>query len=127
MRNAFRAAAMAVIVMTAASSFGSPGVAANILNNLFPDPFWQGAWGTPGATQIITVSGARVTYAGIDGQSYPVSKVNISGSQITFTVGSGAVVTLTKRPDKAVQMVSTVGSHQSDPIVLCKSNAAHCP
>jgi hypothetical protein len=88
--------------------------------------FWQGAWGRDGETPVITVSGASVSYQGSNRQSYAVSTVAIGGGKVTFQVGQ-TLVALTRRVDNNVEMVSTVGEHSSGAILLCKSEARHCP
>jgi hypothetical protein len=87
--------------------------------------FWQGAWGLRGQTPVVVVSGWNVAYHGANGQPFAVSRVNISGSQITFQAGR-AQVALIRRGDNQAEFVSTIGEHSSAPIVLCRSNAGRC-
>ena len=96
------------------------------LLNMGATNFWQGSWGIEGRTPVVTVATQVVSYEGANGQSFAVSQVSITASAIQFQVGTAAV-SLTKRPDNNVEMISTIGANSSRPILLCKSPATSCP
>ena len=106
---------------------GNIGASAGFLDGLFggPSQFWQGVWGVEGKSPVVTVNAFGVSYEGSDRKPFPVSDVNFTADKATFKVGE-ALVSLTKRSDDEVEMVSTVGQHASSPIVLCKSDATRC-
>ena len=103
------------------------GASAGFLDGLFggASPSWQGVWGVEGKSPVVTVNAFGVSYEGSDRQPFPVSDVNFTADKITFKAGE-ALVSLTKRSDDEIEMVSMVGQHASSPIVLCKSDATRC-
>ena len=125
----FQPATVAFLAFGGLSAIAQQAAGSSLLDALLGNSFWQGSWGQPGDTQVITVSGSSVSYEGSNGAAYPVSNVSITGTKIIFQVGGadGPRVTLTRRLDSNVEMISTFGEHSSSPILLCKTTATHCP
>src|SRR3954463_11423399 len=104
----------------------APADAASLLGFTFGTTFWQGVWGVQGTTPVIVVDGSRVSYQGSNGQPFQVAGISISSNRLSFRAGD-ADIALTRQGDASAAMVSTIGRNSSSPILLCRSDARHCP
>jgi hypothetical protein len=120
-----------IIIAAAMVALSAGNTQAGLLDSLFGGGgsgdarYWQGAWGTEGTTPVVTVSGSRVTYKGSNGEPFRVDGINIGSDRLTFRAGTAAI-SLARRSDTSVAMVSTMGTNSSQPIVLCKVAAPRC-
>jgi hypothetical protein len=106
---------------------GGLSASAGFLDGLFgsASQSWQGVWGIEGRSPVVTVNAFGLSYEGSDRKAYPVSDVTFTADKVTFKVDAISI-SLNKRADDEIEMVSTVGQHASSPIVLCKSDSARC-
>jgi hypothetical protein len=121
------AAGMAADLGRAPAQPVSVGVRLHTFLDLFAGKrFWQGSFGVAGATPVVSVKGADVSYLGADRRQYPVDAVAITASELSFDVGA-THLSLARLPDDEVEMTATRGTHTSRGVVLCKAGSSRCP